>query len=80
MAAMTAEELARRFHEHYERLAPDFGYDTREASAVPWEQVPEPNRSLMIAVATEVLKDLAQPRQFRSIDDMRAELDQAEDH
>lgn len=50
-----AEVLARRFHEAYERLAPDFGYETRPESAVPWEQVPEANRRLMIAVVKEVM-------------------------
>ena len=55
---MTAEELARLFHETYERLAPDFGYKTREASAVPWEKVPDSNKRLMIAVAAEVLEKL----------------------
>lgn len=49
-----SEELARAFHEAYERLAPSFGYETRKASAVPWEQVPEQNRNLMIAVAGEI--------------------------
>lgn len=53
-AAITAEQVARLFHETYERLAPDFGYKTRTASAVPWDEVPGPNRSLMIAVAAEV--------------------------
>jgi hypothetical protein len=53
---VTAEALARRFHETYERLAPDHGYETRKASAVPWEDVPEQNRSLMIAVAGEILR------------------------
>jgi hypothetical protein len=48
------EALARAFHEAYERLAPSFGYETRKDTAVPWEDVPEPNRSLMIAVAAEV--------------------------
>lgn len=48
------EDIARMFHEAYERLAPSFGYETRKASAVPWEDVPEPNRSLMVAVAGEV--------------------------
>ncbi len=38
---MTGEALARHFHETYERLAPEFGYRTREESAKPWEQVPE---------------------------------------
>ena len=49
------ERLAQRFHESYERLAPEFNYDTRVASSVPWEEVPEPNRSLMVAVAGEIL-------------------------
>lgn len=50
-----AEQLARTFHEAYERLAPDFGYATREASAKPWTDVPESNRKLMIATAQAVL-------------------------
>jgi len=49
-----AEQLARRFHETYERLAPSFGYETRKDSAVPWESVPEKNRKLMIAVCAEI--------------------------
>jgi hypothetical protein len=48
------ESIARAFHETYERLAPSFGYETREASAKPWGQVPENNRALMTAVAAEV--------------------------
>lgn len=49
-----AEDIARRFHETYERLAPDFGYETRSESAVPWEDVPERNRLLMQAVVAFV--------------------------
>ena len=52
-----AEEIARKFHEVYERFAPDFGYKTREESAVPWEEVPLPNRDLMIATVNELLRD-----------------------
>ena len=51
---MTNEEMACLFHETYEGLAPQFGYSTREASAVPWQEVPENNRRLMIAVASRV--------------------------
>jgi hypothetical protein len=51
---MKPEDVAQMFHETYERLAPSHGYETRKASAVPWSDVPEPNRSLMIAVAGEV--------------------------
>lgn len=49
------EELARFFHETYERLAPAFNYETRRDTAVPWENVMPSNRRLMIAVATSVL-------------------------
>ena len=49
-----AEALAQRFHETYERLAPSFGYETREASAKPWGDVPEQNRALMVAVCQEL--------------------------
>lgn len=52
---MTPEELAQFFHETYERLAPDFGYKTRQESRKPWAEVPESNRRLMIAVCAEVL-------------------------
>jgi len=50
-----AERLAALFHATYEALAPSRSYATRPASAVPWTEVPEPNRSLMIAVAGRVL-------------------------
>ncbi|HEX3778410.1 MAG TPA: hypothetical protein VHX38_02000 [Pseudonocardiaceae bacterium] len=50
----TAEDVARAFHETYERLAPDFGYKTREASAKPWADVPEQNKTLMRAVAERI--------------------------
>jgi hypothetical protein len=46
-----SEQLAKLFHETYERLAPTFGYETRKGSAVPWDQVPARNKRLMIAVA-----------------------------
>lgn len=54
-----AEALAQRFHETYERLAPSFGYETREASAKPWADVPDQNKRLMIAVCGEILAALA---------------------
>lgn len=54
-----AEELARAFHEAYERRAPEFGYKTREHTAVPWEEVPEDNKRLMFAVAEEILNGTA---------------------
>jgi len=61
-----AERLARLFHETYERLAPDFGYETRPETAIPWEQIPDDNRNkrLMIAVAAEVLKHISGAVQY----------------
>lgn len=50
-----AEAMAKKFHENYEKLAPDYGYKTREESAKPWEDVPVANKGLMIATAGEVL-------------------------
>lgn len=51
---LTDEQIARHFHEAYERLAPAFGYETREASRKAWADVPENNKALMIAVVAEV--------------------------
>jgi hypothetical protein len=49
---MNAIELARVFHEAYERLAPEFGYRTREETR---RFDPEtPNGRLMVAVCREV--------------------------
>lgn len=53
-----AESIARLFHESYERLAPTFGYRTREVSAVAWGDVPEDDRRLMVATAGFVVARL----------------------
>jgi hypothetical protein len=53
---MNAEQVAQQFHETYERLAPDHGYRTREASAKPWADVPEQNKGLMIAVVADLIE------------------------
>ncbi len=52
---LEAEQLAKLFHETYERFAPQFGYETREESRKEWQNVPWRNRQLMIAVAKEIL-------------------------
>lgn len=51
-----AEQIAQRFHEAYEELAPNHGYETREASRKPWSEVPQNNKSLMIAVVSRLLE------------------------
>ena len=48
-----AEKLARIFHENYERLAPVFGYETKEETKVFDSHTP--NGQLMIAVCFEIL-------------------------
>ena len=53
------EAIAKLFHQTYERLAPDFGYETRRESAVPWEAVPDNNRKLMTATVRGVVDELA---------------------
>lgn len=51
--ANNTEQLARLFHDTYERLAPQFGYETRDDTK---QFDPESaNGKLMIAVAGEVL-------------------------
>lgn len=52
-----AETIAKRFHDVYVFLAPQHGYETREASAKPWSEVPEQNRSLMISTVFQLLTE-----------------------
>jgi hypothetical protein len=47
--------FARALHDAYERLAPEFGYETRKESAVPWDEVPEANRRLMVAAVEQAM-------------------------
>lgn len=53
----TSDQLAEFFHRQYEELAPKFGYKTRDASAVPWEEVPPQNKQLMREVCFRVLQE-----------------------
>jgi hypothetical protein len=58
VASESAETLARMFHEAREALAPEWGY--RE-STLPWDEVPEHERNLMIATVAAVLRQLGEP-------------------
>jgi hypothetical protein len=53
--ALQLDAIARSFHDAYERLAPQFGYRTREASAKPWDDVPNDNKRLMRATVRDLL-------------------------
>lgn len=52
-----AERIAQRFHETYETLAPQVGWTTQVASRVPWEEVPEENKHLMVATVNTLLQE-----------------------
>jgi len=52
-----SEELARKFHEAYERLAPSFGYETRKETR-DFDPT-SANGMLMIAVCGELAGELA---------------------
>ena len=58
MADLDAHGLARLFHDTYEALAVLHGYKTRTESAVPWDDVPEVNRRLMVNTCSVVLAAL----------------------
>ncbi len=55
----TGEALARRFHEIYERRAPEFGYETRKETRA--FDPTTPNGRLMIAVCTEITDTQPKP-------------------
>jgi hypothetical protein len=51
---ITALALAKQFHAIYERLAPSFGYETRQETR---DFDPDsPNGRLMVAVCTEIIE------------------------
>lgn len=52
---MTAEQLAQFFHETYARLAPEFGRKVSQTPSKPWADVREPHKSILVAVAREML-------------------------
>lgn len=53
---MTALDLALMFHEIYERLAPEYGYETR-AETRSFDP-DTPNGRLMVAVCEEIIDQL----------------------
>jgi hypothetical protein len=53
----SSESIAREFHITYERYAPQHGWDTQKRSRVMWDDLPDENKSLMIAVVKKLLID-----------------------
>jgi hypothetical protein len=60
------EKLARLFHTYYERLAPECGYARGREAAVPWEDVPEPNKQLVRETVSAVLDHIFREADFRN--------------
>ena len=69
-----AATVAQAFHEAYEELASEFGYKTREASAVPWADVPEGNKALMIATAERVMQAIDLPAALEALEEAQGKL------
>ena len=80
---MTAEQIARAFHETYLRLAPESGM-VPVPPAIPWAALPEQDRQLMTAVMQELLDAgvlLGVASQERSDEDrIRDAMAEAHDH
>ncbi len=55
MSRSVVEDIAGAFHQRYEALASDFDYRTRPKSAVGWDELPDNNRRLMLAVVDDLL-------------------------
>jgi hypothetical protein len=78
--AEDGEPITRAFHDAYERLAPTFGYKTRESSAVDWEDVPAENKALMRATIATLLCEgviLPGPVPARPADEGKAAVESA---
>jgi len=59
---VSAEELAKLFYSYRDTLASDFGFQSSEG-CISWEQILPERRSLMVASARLVLRELEE-RQF----------------
>jgi len=70
---MTPEMLARFFHSTYEKLAPQFGYETRQDTR-DFDPT-TPNGKLMVAVAAEAMRGpLALPARLAQADVIRGRI------
>jgi len=53
---MNSKQLAKLFHDTYERLAPQYGYETKKETRQFDEN--SPNGKLMVATCSEILNNL----------------------
>lgn len=71
-----AEKLARLFHETYERLSPEYGYETRPDTKQFDPQ--SKNGRLMVAVCGEIMNRLIEPGHAVEIKDAPTKADDIE--
>lgn len=76
--------LVRAFHAAYEDLAPDWNYETKLETRVPFDELPDDNKGLMLAVGMRVWHQEVAPRirrevnkAIREVDELRADLKSA---
>jgi len=72
-APISTEALARKFHETYERLAPQFGYETR-AETRKFSPL-STNGMLMIAVCAEIQRTLSSAQDLPNETDVQAGIE-----
>ena len=61
---VSAEQLAELFHHYHQALAPDFGADTQSMQH-SWNDIPQQDRSRMIAAARLALLELGSTESHR---------------
>lgn len=62
MNIWNSEELAKFFHDEYDKLAPRYGWRTQISTQVTFDQLPDNNRALMVAVCEQVVEEFRQER------------------
>lgn len=55
---LTPEQLAEKFHETYEALAPSFRYGTHQPLTKSWAELPETERKLLVSICEAIIDDV----------------------
>lgn len=75
-----AEHIAIEFHNVYEELAPKAGWTACGSAPASWEEVPEPNRRLMIETVTKLLEQgVIRPGVVRRVGEQSLECPRCDD-
>lgn len=72
------EVAARAHHDAYERLAPTLGYETREATRVPWDDLKTDMRLLMVESEAEALSAIGLPELLSEVERLRGVAEAAQ--